>query len=304
MRVLVAEDSQVWRRMLQKTLHKWGYDLLLVDDGIEALKALSAPDAPEMALMDWVMPGMDGIEVCRRVRETKSDSALYIIILTAKESTQDTVAALDAGADDYLTKPFHPEELHARLRVGERVVRLQNALQRAYERALDEALTDPLTGLRTRRGFKEVLAEQIERAAGNGRPVSVLMADIDYFKRINDTYGHQTGDEILGGLADIFCQNLREGIDTVSRHGGEEFAFILPNTCSTNALEIAERIRLDVEEQIFPTETGPLRATISVGVATFDPLDTRYEPTPEKLLAEADENLYRAKADGRNRVAA
>lgn len=304
MQVLVAEDSQVWRRMLQKTLRKWGYDIVLVDDGLEALDALSAPAAPEMAILDWVMPGMDGIDVCRQVRKAKSDSALYVIILTAKDSKEDTVTALDAGADDYLTKPFHPEELHARLRVGERIVGLQKALQRAYERALDDSLTDPLTGLRTRRGFKEVLSEQIAQAMRSGEPISVMMADIDHFKRINDTHGHQAGDEVLGGLADIFCRSLREGVDTASRHGGEEFAFILPRTRMADALDIAERIRLEVEDQIFPTEKGPLRATISIGIATFDPLESRYEPTPEKLLAAADENLYRAKMEGRNRVAA
>ena len=304
MRVLVADDTHVWQRMLDKTLRKWGYDVVLVDDGQAALQALTAPEAPEMALLDWVMPGMDGIDVCREVRKAKADSALYVIILTARESKEDTVAALEAGADDYLTKPFHPEELHARLRVGERIVGLQKALQRAYERALDDSLTDPLTGLRTRRGFREVLTEHIEHARRTGDPVSVMMADIDHFKRINDTYGHQAGDEVLGGLADIFCHSLREGVDTASRHGGEEFAFILPRTRMADALDIAERIRLEVEDQIFPTEKGPLRATISIGIATYDPLESRYEPTPEKLLAAADENLYRAKTEGRNRVAA
>src|SRR5215471_10908251 len=200
MRVLAAEDNPVFQSLLKTMLTKWGYTAILARDGNEAWSALEAPDAPRLAVLDWMMPGLDGVEICRRLRSLQREPYIYILLLTARTESQDLIEGMDAGADDYLTKPFNAHELRVRIRAGRRILDLQDALRQ-------QATHAGLTGLLNRNSVLEKLDEEIARAARADEPVAILMADLDRFKSINDTRGDMVGDRSSRGCAAI--QNNR-----------------------------------------------------------------------------------------------
>src|SRR3954466_8895260 len=199
--VLIADDDAVSRRALEATLTGWGYEVQVVSDGQQALESLLREDAPRLAVLDWMMPGMDGPEVCRTVRERSQGPYSWLLLLTARKKGSDLIAGLQAGADDYIRKPFDPGELKARLRVGERILALQAQLLEAQKALHVLATRDELTGLYNRRAVMERLDQELERAGRDGGNVCVLLMDVDHFKHLNDDRGHLAGDEVLHEIA-------------------------------------------------------------------------------------------------------
>ena len=296
MRILIADDDVTSRLVLAGVLRKCGHEVLATTDGAEAWEALQRPDAPRLAVLDWMMPGLAGIEVCRRVRALASDQPPYLIILTARGEKADIVAGLEAGADDYLAKPFDPGELRARVEVGRRMVELQASLAEARETLAHEAMHDPLTGALNRRAFAEVLSRALSGERRYHHGLAVGICDIDEFKRINDTWGHGAGDEVLCGLVSRMGANLR-GHDVLGRHGGDEFVVLTEQAADADALIPYERVRAAVADSPIPTSAGPVSVTLSFGVRIWTPGESGAQ-----LLAAADIALYRAKDAGRNRV--
>src|SRR5215471_4478061 len=235
MRVLAAEDNPVFQSMLRTLLRKWGYDAVLAQDGNEALRILESDDAPRLAVLDWMMPGLDGVEICRRVRSANREPYLYILLLTARNESDDLIAGMDAGADDYLTKPFNAHELRVRIRAGRRILDLQDALRR-------QATHDGLTGFLNRNSILDKLQEELTRASRESRRLSLLVVDLDRFKTVNDTYGHLAGDAVLREAAARMSATAR-CYDGLGRYGGEEFLVVLPGCDLESGRSQAERLR-------------------------------------------------------------
>jgi len=296
-KVLIADDDKLSRKLLQMTLEKAGYEVVAVEEGAAAGRILCEPGAPRLALLDWMMPGLDGPAVIRVVRSQEGMPYVHMILLTSRQSKDDLIAGLEAGADDYLTKPFHPEELRARLHTGERILQLEDKLVEAREEMRFKATHDPLTSLWNRSMIMDILKREVTRAGREREPRSVAVAigDIDHFKKVNDTYGHAAGDEVLREVASRLTRSVR-GYDAVARYGGEEFAILLSQTNAHHAQGVAEKLRRLVETWQFPGVPRPV--TISAGISTFPEHGT----TRDELVKAADAGLYAAKQSGRNRV--
>jgi two-component system, cell cycle response regulator len=298
MKILIAEDDPVSRRLLQAKLVKWGYDVAVACDGDEAWQALQAEGAPRIAILDWMMPGTDGVDVCRRVRRKAPDAYTYIILLTALQRDDDLITGMEAGADDYITKPFKANELKVRLRAGRRIIELQNELIEAREALREKATHDPLTGLWNHEEILSALGRQLNRIEREGGDVSAIMVDIDHFKRVNDTYGHMAGDVVLR-LVTKRILSLTRIYDYVGRYGGEEFLIVLPGCDRGHATALAERLRSCVSRDGMDIPEGIVPITISLGVATRE---KGGECGADSLVRRADLALYRAKTNGRDRV--
>jgi diguanylate cyclase (GGDEF)-like protein len=297
-RILVAEDEAVSRRLLETMLFRAGYEVLSTADGNIAASMLTAADGPRLALLDWMMPGTDGPTVCREVRRQREQPYVYMLLLTSKESKDDVIAGLESGADDYLTKPFHAEELKARLRTGQRILSLEDKLVEAREQMRFKATHDALTALWNHGMILDLLQREVSRAQREGNSVAILMCDLDHFKRINDSYGHLVGDELLQETARRLSNSVRP-YDAVGRYGGEEFLVLMPGCDAPRARERAEEIRVSVGECPVITAHGPVTFTLSVGALASGDWG---RASAEQLLKEVDGALYRAKEAGRNRV--
>ena len=298
--VLVAEDDPIFRHLLQSWLRRWNYRVVTADNGLDAWKMIQQKDSPQMVVLDWIMPGMDGLELCHRIRQEGNSPYRYILLLTAKDRTDDVVAGLDAGADDYLTKPFDFEELSARMRAGKRILNLQNDLLEAHSSLQFESAHDPLTGLWNRRAILQLLQKELERRSRTGAPLSVMMADIDHFKEINDTHGHLAGDAVLQETARRLAGAVRS-YDSVGRYGGEEFLILIPGCTPFDLAVSAERIRHSVSNEPVHYVSGEVPVTLSLGFASVASISQR-NVNSESLIRAADTALYLAKANGRNRV--
>ncbi len=298
-RVLIAEDDKISRRVLEASLSEWGYDVTAVADGKEALGLLTGENAPRLVVLDWMMPGLEGVEVCAKIRERSGQPYVYVLLLSARNERQDMLAGLKAGADDYLTKPFDTQELRARLFAGERILRLQDELIAARDALQFQATHDALTGLLNRGAILRDVTRELTRAQREHVSIGVILVDIDHFKAVNDDYGHLTGDAILHGVA-LRMSGLLRAYDSIGRYGGEEFLVLAPSSDAEGAMQFAERLRAGVESTTYETDAGSLRLTLSIGVAVSDPEEA---PNSHKLIQAADAALYRAKARGRNRVA-
>jgi diguanylate cyclase (GGDEF)-like protein len=271
--------------------------VIAAHDGSEAWEVLQAENAPRVALLDWIMPGIDGLEICRRVRARSSQPYVYIMLLTANDKVGNLVEGLESGADDYLTKPFHPQELRARLRVGLRMLDLEGRLVEARESLRFKASHDSLTTIWNRGAIIEMLERELSRARRDGSSVGILLADIDHFKRVNDTRGHLVGDEVLRAVTGRLKGEVRS-YDSVGRYGGEEFLILLPGCDNPKLTAKAEQLVKVVERSSIGTSTGTVAVTISVGgIASGDCPHAEVN----KLLRAADTALYRAKVSGRNR---
>lgn len=298
MKILVADDETVSRRMLQGLLSKWRYDVVSVEDGQAAWELLKLPDAPRLVLLDWLMPGKNGVEVCRQLRHERPDPYTYILLLTARDAKEDVVEGLEAGADDYLTKPFHPQELKARIRVGLRVLELEDNLVQAREAMRFKAMHDALTGVLNRGAILETFDRETVRSRREGLSLGVLIGDLDHFKSVNDKFGHQAGDSVLREVTKRL-QAITRPYDAVGRYGGEEFLILLPGCEEVETADKAEQLRMAIAQQPVNTSTGSLRVTMSFGGAVTGSWP---EESPNQLLQMADAALYRAKDEGRNRV--
>jgi len=298
MRILIADDESMSRKLLQKTLERAGYEVTAVENGRLAAEQLCLADGPRLALLDWVMPEMDGPGVCREVRKRNVQSYVYMVLLTSKESKEDVVAGLESGADDYLTKPFDPEELKARLRTGLRILSLEDRLIEAREEMRFQATHDGLTSLWNRGVMMDLLGRELARSRRENVSTAILMCDLDHFKSVNDTYGHATGDEVLKETAKRLLASVRS-YDFVGRYGGEEFLVVLNNCKPPFALARAEEIRRAISQKPMPSSSGPVPVTMSLGLLLSH--EWGFRPL-EELLHEADVALYAAKAAGRNCV--
>jgi len=297
MKILIADDEAVSLRMLQKTLERAGYEVTAVSDGRKAVEELCRTDGPRLALLDWVMPQLDGAAVCRTVRRKRSQRHVYLVLLTSKNSKEDIVEGLESGADDYLTKPFDPGELKARLHTGMRILELEDNLLEAREDMRYKATHDSLTSLLNRGTILELLAGELNRKQRDKHPISIVLGDLDHFKLVNDTYGHIVGDEVLREVARRMLGSVRS-YDFVGRYGGEEFLVVLNNCCAVEtAVDRAEEIRKAIGDPPVHTTQGPIPITMSLGVSISRPSDTL---PLEEILCEVDGALYAAKSAGRN----
>jgi len=299
MKVLIAEDDAISRRMLEAFLVKWGYEVVVATQGEEAWGVLQGNDPPKLAVLDWMMPGKDGIELCRGVRQRKGRAYTYILLLTARGHKADIVEGLEAGADDYVTKPFDPYELRARLRAGRRIIELQEQLLSAREALRDQASRDPLTDLWNHKAILGILRKEVARASRTQSPLAVAMIDLDRFKAINDTYGHLAGDAVLRETARRLRGAMRT-YDSLGRYGGDEFLAVLPGCDPAGAARFAESFRARIDRKAIDTPDGLIPVALTLGVAAVEDL---LNARPEALVRAADAALYRAKIEGRNRVA-
>ena len=293
MKILIADDDPISRRLLEATLSGWGYDVLVTCDGNEAWEAMQQPEAPGLVISDWMMPHIDGLELCRKIRQMEKTGYIYFIILTAKGMKEDVIEGLEAGADDFLIKPFNREELKYRTRIGKRIIELE-------QRILKLAATDSLTGVLNRRAFMERMEQEIQRALRENTSLSLILTDIDYFKKVNDRYGHQTGDIVLQRFTEQLLDSSRP-YDIVGRYGGEEFVICLPGANISQSVSVAERMRSKLEEmKILPPDSSKsIRITASFGTTAFL---IGSEEKADSLIKRADNALYKAKNEGRNRV--
>jgi two-component system cell cycle response regulator len=298
MKILIADDESMSRKLLQMTLERAGYEVTVVENGRLAADQLCPANGPRLALLDWVMPELDGPGVCREVRKRKEQSYVYMILLTSKESKEDVVAGLESGADDYLTKPFDPEELKARLRTGLRILDLEDRLVQAREAMRFQATHDGLTGLWNRSMIMDLLGRELSRSRREHVSTSILMCDLDHFKNVNDTFGHPSGDDVLKETAKRLLASVRS-YDFVGRYGGEEFLVVLNNCNPAFALARAEEIRKSISQRPVHTTSGPVPLTMSLGLLVSQEWGCQ---SLEELLREADGALYAAKAAGRNCV--
>ena len=294
LKVLVVDDDPIQRRQLEVTLGRWGYEVRTAKDGREALHLMSEEGPIQIVVADWMMPEMDGIELCRRIRGNEGHPYVYVVLVTSRDHRDDIVTGLDAGADDYLTKPIHHGELQARIVAGKRIVDLQSRLLAAQEQLQIEATHDALTGLWNRRAILENLERELVRSARQGTALTVVMADLDHFKHINDTHGHPIGDAALREAA-LRLGGATRPYDFVGRYGGEEFLIVAPGLERSGAIELAERIRNRIEVTPFATSGPSLSVTLSLGVVSL-----RGGAEVGRVLAAADAALYEAKAAGRN----
>jgi two-component system cell cycle response regulator len=298
MRILVAEDDAISRTLLERTLQRAGYFVIAVENGAQAFAELIKPDAPRLALLDWIMPEKDGVEVCRELRRRKEHAYTYLILLSSRESKEDIVAGLESGADDYLTKPFDVDELKARLRTGLRILELEDHLVEARESMRFQATHDLLTSLWNRGVIVELMSHEIMRSRRERSCTALMMCDIDHFKSVNDQYGHAVGDDVLREVARRLHNSVRS-YDMVGRYGGEEFLVALNKCDPGSAVARAENLRTKIADRPIQTANMPVPVTISIGLA----LSTEFtECTIEELMHYADMALYAAKAAGRNCV--
>jgi len=297
--ILIIDDSKLIAHVAKTMLTKQGHEVVLAQDGkagVEAAKSVQ----PDIILLDLIMPVMDGYEVCQHLKADETTQEIPIIMVTSKAETADKIKGLQMGALDYVTKPFDEGELIARVNIHLRLRELYQEVQEQNRLLQEMANRDGLTGLYNHRYFHEQLSQDFLRAKRYHETLSCVLLDIDFFKKFNDTYGHQTGDVVLRALADVIGRSIRES-DLAARYGGEEFALIMYHTDQRAAMDAAERLRHMVESHEVQDNGNLLRVTISVGVATF-PHEKIHDA--KELIEFADQALYKAKENGRNRVEA
>ena len=298
LKVLIAEDNPGFRLALEKLLKKWGYDAVPAVNGREALDLLTQADPPRLAILDWMMPELDGVEVCRQVRERNVEPYIYVLLLTAKDTADELIEGMEAGADEYLRKPVNTQELRVRLRAGRRIIDLQEELVRARELLRKQASRDSLTEFFNRGAMFEILVRELKRAERESSTLSLIMTDLDHFKKINDNFGHPAGDAVLREAARRIAACIRP-YDAPCRYGGEEFVIVMPGCDLDDAIARAEDIRAKGAATSIHVPEGLINVTCSVGVtATTGPAGF----DSSALLHEVDAALYAAKHKGRNRV--
>lgn len=298
MDVLIAEDDPVSRLKLQRTLEKWNYNVVVCEDGDQVWDYVAKPECPKLLILDWMMPGLDGVDVCRCIREQKIEPYVYIVLLTSKSGSENLVEGMDAGADDFISKPYDPNVLKVRLRAGERIITLNEKLLETRNALQIQATHDAMTGMWNRITILGQLQKEISRAQRTDKGMCVVMIDIDHFKSINDTYGHLAGDVVLEDVGSRMKSVLRP-YDSIGRYGGEEFLVIIADWREFDHVNHVQRLREAIEQEQVSTINHKIRVTASFGICVTDSVDGL---DSTRLIHAADEALYRAKENGRNRV--
>ena len=296
-KLLIAEDDLVSRKILEKHARTWEFEVHTADDGKKAWNIFQKEHI-QIAILDWMMPLISGIKLCRRIRQEKREEYVYIILLTSRNNQNDVITGLTAGADDYIKKPFNIPELKSRLKIGSRIIKLQQQLLESKRKIQDIAIHDGLTTLFNRAEIVRILDSEFEQARREKKPLGVIMLDVDHFKRINDHFGHQTGDEVLTKIALRLKKNIRP-YDKIGRYGGEEFLVVLPNCGLVEASQIAERIRRSIFGKKIKTGDRFLDVSVSLGCTS---LGNPQISSPKELVNISDQAMYEAKKEGRNRV--
>ena len=297
--ILLAEDDPVTRMLLTRFLKKAGYEVDAVGDGTAALEKMIQRYYP-ILITDWEMPGMDGVDLCKTLRNLQLDGYVYVLLLTARDAKEHMVAGLEAGADDYLIKPIYEPELLARLNTGRRILALEHSLRALNQKNRLLSITDELTGTYNRRQLMEQLPRELERCRRYAYPLSLVMCDIDHFKFVNDRFGHTAGDEVLQQFATRVQKSIRASSDWIARYGGEEFMIVLPETANPGATFVAEKIREVIAASPFETSAGSIELTASFGVASTAASGPTLGLRVDALITAADSCLYRSKQSGRN----
>jgi diguanylate cyclase (GGDEF)-like protein len=295
--IAIVDDDPAIRRLVRLFLKRSGYEIVEFATGEEGRAALLTIEW-DLAILDRRLPDMDGVDLCQELKSNPAFKSRYVIMLTGEDEQEDKVQGLDLGADDYITKPFQYPELLARIRAAKRIVDLQKELRETNKRLELLSITDGLTKLYNHRHFQDELARAFEESARYERPLSLAIIDLDFFKKVNDTYGHAVGDEVLKAVAQMFQESIRS-TDLAARYGGEEFGVMMPETDMDDAIAFAEKIRSLIETTSIDTQAGSISVTVSIGVSTI--------PHPKihsakELIVSADKALYRAKKGGRNQV--
>lgn len=299
--ILIVDDDAVSRQLVERHLIKAGFTVACAANGKEALGLFDQHFFP-IVLTDWMMPEIDGPELCRKIRKKKTDGYVFIILITARDSKTDIVSGLESGADDYLTKPIDSAELVARINTGIRILNLEHSLKKANEEIKLLSITDPLTGCYNRSFLNERLPQELIRAQRYSHSLSVILADIDHFKRVNDSHGHQVGDEVLKIFSKTINSQIRTNIDWLVRYGGEEFLIVLPETGCAGAFAMTERLRRAIRDKTIETSKVQLRITASFGGSCKTSQRDNRLFSMEEMINKADEQLYRSKSDGRDCV--
>ncbi len=297
-KILIIDDDFDFVNMMKLMLSLQDFEVDTAFSGEEGLRKIATSQDIDVVLLDVMMPGMSGFDVCKEIRKIRESTRLPVILLTAKGEKEDIIEGINCGANDYITKPFESEILVAKINSLIKLKQLQDELEEKNRQLENLAITDGLTGIYNYRFFHNKLKEEFERAKRYETPLACIMIDLDFFKNINDKYGHMTGDAILTELAVIIMQNIRKN-DVFARYGGEEFVLLLPHTSENGAYNEAERIRKSIEEHFFSGVNAKGVITISLGIANYP---ATYINTPEDLIKFADIALYDAKRNGRNRV--
>ena len=299
--ILLAEDDPVTRMLMTRFLKKAGYEVDAVGDGAEAFEKMTKRYYP-ILITDWEMPGMDGVALCKAIRNIQLDGYVYALLLTARDAKEHIIAGLEAGADDYLIKPVYEPELIARLNAGRRILALEHSLRAANEQNRVLSITDALTGAFNRRYLMDQLPRELERCRRYAYPLSVIMCDIDHFKRINDERGHAAGDDVLQQFAVRIQKSIRGHSDWIARYGGEEFLLVLPETEFTGGVLVAEKVRNILKAMPFTTRAGDTQVTASFGVSATGSVGPDLDLKVEGLIKVADQCLYASKQGGRDRT--
>jgi two-component system cell cycle response regulator len=299
--VLIVDDDELVLERLRELVSGSGSPVLTTTSGLKALTWLEA-SAASIVVTDLTMPGIEGLELCRRVRALDRRDYVYIILLTVNDEEKDILAGFEAGADDYISKRTSAAQFKARMRTANRILALEYNLKSALQKKHLLAMTDELTGVYNRRYFLRRLTVKLKKRRGVGGSLSILLVDIDHFKSVNDRYGHAAGDEVLKGLTQEITRCLRRPTDWCARLGGEEFVVVLEDTELGEAKACAERVRRSIANHPFGAPTDPIRVTVSIGVTGVDHVPDQEITEPLSLLALADRNLFASKGAGRNRV--
>lgn len=299
--VLLVEDNPVSRTFMEKVLKKAGYNVTCAENGLEAYNLFQTDFFP-IVVTDWMMPEMDGPELCKAIRTHESRSYVFIILLTAKDSKEDIIQGFNAGADDYLIKPPDNAELLARIKTGIRILELEKSLLKATEEIKKLSNIDPLTRIYNRGYLYDNFSKEVKRALRYGYPLSIALCDIDHFKKVNDTFGHLAGDQVLKEFALCINDNIRTNVDWIVRFGGEEFLIVLPETDLKDAFCMAERLRKKVSRKRIHFKGNRISIKVSIGLSGFRPETTNQEPSLEMMINQADRYLYKSKQNGRNQV--
>jgi diguanylate cyclase (GGDEF)-like protein len=298
MRILLVEDSPLYRRLIESCLRQWGFEFSVATRGTDAWKMLQQADSPRLVLLDWMLPGMDGVEICKNIRRRSPiEPYVYTILLTARSDKTDLICAMEAGADDFLTKPFDEAELRARLFAGKRILELQEQLVSARESLRFAATHDSLTGIWNRAEVLDFLKREMCRSERDQRPLGVILADVDHFKNINDTFGHSAGDHVLMETARRLGSGLRP-YDGVGRYGGEEFLLVMPGCDLDTTIRRGEEIRANVST--VPVD-GSRETTVTISMGATSGIFRR-DLDVGQLLQVLDVALYKAKHNGRNQL--